>query len=141
MLPDGTINPGQMTSFNHYAYGSVAHFLHSVVGGLSSIQPGWTEALIRPRPGGTITSASTSYSSPIGTYAVSWKLGGKEGEDMHVDIEVPPNGQAKVVLPGVEEVVGSGKKSYEVIWKKEKDWPPKGIPGPQSLLIPDEFVP
>ena len=23
MLPDGTINPGQMTSFNHYAFGAV----------------------------------------------------------------------------------------------------------------------
>ena len=26
MLPDGTINPGEMTSFNHFALGSVAHF-------------------------------------------------------------------------------------------------------------------
>lgn len=24
MLPDGTVNPGEMTSFNHYALGAVA---------------------------------------------------------------------------------------------------------------------
>ena len=27
MLPDGSINPGEMTSFNHYAFGAVADFL------------------------------------------------------------------------------------------------------------------
>ncbi|KAF4443934.1 DHA14-like major facilitator efflux transporter (MFS transporter) [Fusarium acutatum] len=27
MLPDGSINPGDMTSFNHYAYGAVARFM------------------------------------------------------------------------------------------------------------------
>jgi alpha-L-rhamnosidase len=38
MLPNGDINPGEMTSFNHYALGSVANFLHSVIGGLSAIE-------------------------------------------------------------------------------------------------------
>ena len=28
MLPDGSINPGEMTSFNHYALGAVADWLH-----------------------------------------------------------------------------------------------------------------
>ena len=33
MLPDGSINPGEMTSFNHYALGAVADFLHRAVAG------------------------------------------------------------------------------------------------------------
>ena len=33
MLPDGTINPGEMTSFNHYALGAVADWMHRTVGG------------------------------------------------------------------------------------------------------------
>jgi hypothetical protein len=33
MLPDGSINPGQMTSFNHYALGAVADWMHRVIGG------------------------------------------------------------------------------------------------------------
>ena len=33
MLPDGSINPGDMTSFNHYAFGAVADWLHRTVGG------------------------------------------------------------------------------------------------------------
>ena len=41
MLPDGTINPGEMTSFNHYAFGAVADWLHRVVAGLAPDAPGY----------------------------------------------------------------------------------------------------
>src|SRR5690606_22868655 len=41
MLPDGTINPGQMTSFNHYALGAVADWMHRVVAGLAPLEPGY----------------------------------------------------------------------------------------------------
>ena len=41
MLPDGSINPGEMTSFNHYALGAVADFLHRVVAGLAPAEPGY----------------------------------------------------------------------------------------------------
>ena len=40
MLPDGSINPGEMTSFNHYALGSVADYLHRVVAGLAPCETG-----------------------------------------------------------------------------------------------------
>ena len=45
MLPDGTVNPGEMTSFNHYALGSVADWLHRVVAGISPLAPGYREVL------------------------------------------------------------------------------------------------
>jgi alpha-L-rhamnosidase len=69
---------------------------------------------------------------------VSWSL---DGEDMRVKIGVPPNTTAQVVLPGVDEMVGSGKKVYTVKWEKDARWPPRGRPGPQSVLMPDNFVP
>ena len=137
MLPNGKINPGQMTSFNHYAYGSVCAFLHATVAGLSPLEPGWTKALIRPQPGGTVTHASTTYSSPIGTYAVKWEL---KGGKLSIEVEVPPNGSAKVVLPGTEEEIGSGKKSYQVKWERSGEWPPKGTKGPQSQPHPDNIM-
>ena len=40
MLPDGTINPGEMTSFNHYALGAIGDWLHRVVAGLAPDAPG-----------------------------------------------------------------------------------------------------
>ncbi|WWD19904.1 hypothetical protein CI109_104373 [Kwoniella shandongensis] len=123
MLADGTINPGEMTSFNHYALGSVASFLHSVVGGLSPVAPGWKEISIQPRPGGTITSASTSFQSPYGLVSCEWKI---QGDKLEVDVQVPPNTTAKVVLPGVSEEIGSGKRHYSVSWEKDPRFPPKG---------------
>lgn len=45
MLPDGSINPGEMTSFNHYALGAVADWIYQVVLG---IRPGWNSPAERP---------------------------------------------------------------------------------------------
>ncbi|KAK8854485.1 hypothetical protein IAR55_003223 [Kwoniella newhampshirensis] len=138
-LPDGTINPGQMTSFNHYALGAVAQFMHNNIGGLSPSSPGWKSALIKPQPGGTLTSARTTFDSPYGLFVSDWQI---QGDKLLLTIEVPPNATARVVLNGgeVDEEVGSGKRSYEVGWKSDPRWPPTGQKGPQSVAIPDEFV-
>ena len=139
MLEDGSINPGQMTSFNHYALGSVCAFLHETVGGLSPLEPGWQKALIHPRPGGTVRSAKTSYDSPYGPYSVEWQV--DEGGKMSTKISVPPNCTAKVVLPGVQKEVGSGTYEFEGKWEGEADWPPKIFGGPQGLGVADHYVP
>ena len=46
MLPDGTINPGQMTSFNHYALGAVAYWMYQIIGGIAPLEPGYSKVLI-----------------------------------------------------------------------------------------------
>ncbi|KAH6894645.1 bacterial alpha-L-rhamnosidase-domain-containing protein [Thelonectria olida] len=138
MLEDGSINPGQMTSFNHYALGSVCAFLHNVVGGLSPTSPGWRTVLVKPQPGGTVRSAKTRYDSPYGPFEVSWKVG--EGE-MATQVKVPPNGEAHVVLSGVDEVVGSGEYSFNTAWQDDPEWPPSYIPGPEKTTTPGFFVP
>lgn len=132
MLPDGSINPGQMTSFNHYALGSVSHFLHAHVAGLTAASPGWRSAIIRPRPGGTIHWACASYDSPIGPYSVYWKC---EDGAMRTSVSVPPNGEARVVLPGIDVIVGSGEHLYETEWQEDPAWPPQIIQGAQGTPI------
>ncbi|KAF5858942.1 hypothetical protein ETB97_003545 [Aspergillus alliaceus] len=37
ILPDGSINPGEMTPFNHYAFGAIAKFLLERVAGLQRL--------------------------------------------------------------------------------------------------------
>ena len=66
MLPDGTINPGEMTSFNHYAFGAVGDFLHRRVAGLAPGTPGGRHHHIEPRPGGGLTSAEATLETPYG---------------------------------------------------------------------------
>ena len=47
-----------MTSFNHYALGSVADWLHRTIGGLAPLEPGYRRFRVAPRPGGGLTHAA-----------------------------------------------------------------------------------
>ena len=74
MLPDGTINPGEMTSFNHYALGAVADWMHRTVGGIAPLEPGYAAVLVAPRPGGGLTWAAPAWTRRTGgsTSRGSW---------------------------------------------------------------------
>jgi alpha-L-rhamnosidase len=112
MLADGTINPGEMTSFNHYALGAVADWMHRVVAGIAPLEPGYRRILFRPQPGGGLTSASARHETPYGTASISWR----NADGGHsVSIEVPTGATARVELPGQEpREVGSGRFEYTV---------------------------
>ncbi|WNM26675.1 family 78 glycoside hydrolase catalytic domain [Demequina capsici] len=113
MLPDGTINPGDMTSFNHYALGAVVDFLHRVVAGLAPVAPGYRAIEVRPRPGGGLTSASASHLSPFGRISVAWTL---HDGDFRLTVDVPPGVAATVILPdGTERAAGVGSHHYQAI--------------------------
>lgn len=49
LLEDGTLNPGQMTSFNHFALGGVADWLHRGPAGLTATAPGYAAIRFAPR--------------------------------------------------------------------------------------------
>ncbi|GGR28976.1 glycoside hydrolase family 78 protein [Deinococcus ruber] len=107
MLPDGSINPGEMTSFNHYALGAVADWLHRRVAGLAPAEPGYRRLEIRPLPGGPLTHASARHVTPYGEASSGWRT---ENGEFVLDVQVPPNTSARVTLPTTGEVfeVGSG---------------------------------
>jgi len=110
LLPDGTVNPGEMTSFNHYALGAVADWMHRTVAGLAPLEPGYRKILFRPQPGGGLTFASASHETPYGKAAISWR---SSDEGHTVEIEVPTGTTARVELPGQDPVeVGPGTFNY-----------------------------
>jgi len=113
MLEDGSINPGEMTSFNHYALGAVADWMHRSLAGLAPAQPGYRVIRIEPRPLPEFDYATTSHETPYGLASAGWK---RVGAQYVVDAVVPPNTTAEVVLPGSAEtvVVGSGTHSWTV---------------------------
>lgn len=90
---DGTLNPGGMTSFNHYALGSVCEWLHGCIGGLTPLEPGWKRFAVDPRPGGGIDHASTSHLTPYGLASSSWSLA--DGT-LSLDVTVPVSTTAVV---------------------------------------------
>jgi alpha-L-rhamnosidase len=108
MLPDGSINPGEMTSFNHYALGAVADWMHRTIGGLAPAAPGYRRLEIRPRPGGGLTRASARHRTPYGVAECAWSI---VDDWIRVEVVVPPNTTARVTLPGSQEEpaeVGAG---------------------------------
>ncbi|MGC0379084.1 family 78 glycoside hydrolase catalytic domain [Streptomyces sp. SAI-229] len=110
MLPDGSVNPGEMTSFNHYALGAVADWMHRTVAGLAPAEPGYRRLLVRPRPGGDLTWARAEHETPYGRAGAGWS---REGDRLRVDVVVPPDVTALVDLPGAEPVeAGPGRHTF-----------------------------
>jgi alpha-L-rhamnosidase len=107
MLPDGTINPGQMTSFNHYAFGAVAYWMHQIIGGIAPLEPGYSKVLIAPQPGGGISSARSSLETRRGTISVSWSQ--HDSGPVELEVAIPEGVTAEVRLPGgLAQELGGG---------------------------------
>ncbi|KAJ1337927.1 alpha-L-rhamnosidase [Microdochium nivale] len=141
MLPDGSVNPGEMTSFNHYALGSVARWMWERAAGLRAAEPGWTRLRVCPVVGGDLTSASARHETPFGSAASSWALspteGGKcKGKELELvlTVVVPPNTTAEIVFPegpssreqSTVMEVGSGTHEFRVVIDKPS-WPVEPI--------------
>lgn len=135
MLPNGSINPGDMTSFNHYAYGAIAKFMVERLAGLQLLEAGWKKSRVQPEIGGEFTWASASHLTPYGTISSSWKLEEDENKPgayvLSVDVVVPPSTTMEVVLPSPEgpqtQVVGSGNWSFSTNYERNYEWPVKEI--------------
>jgi alpha-L-rhamnosidase len=106
MLPDGTINPGEMTSFNHYALGAVADWMHRVILGINPAEPGYRTVRIAPRPGGGLTWARGSLATAHGTVAVSWQL--DDDGRLTATVTLPGGIAAEIDLPGATPVRVTG---------------------------------
>ncbi|KJK65254.1 alpha-L-rhamnosidase [Aspergillus parasiticus SU-1] len=156
MLPDGSINPGEMTSFNHYALGSIINWLHYSVAGVRPIAPGWKQFRVEPIPGGSIDSAEVAYETPYGRIECRWAFDAAE-DRFSLDLLVPPNSRALVILPSEERWekrvalkaddedgtwIGSGHHQFSCRWSvgsHRGEWPPKPIipimrkPGPETI--------
>ena len=112
MLPDGSTNPGEMTSFNHYALGAVTQWLLTELAGLTVSAPGGSELRVAPVVGKGFSRDSVVRRTAVGTARVAWRL---EGEQLTVSVDVPVGATAELVLPGAApETVGHGRHERTV---------------------------
>jgi alpha-L-rhamnosidase len=137
MLPDGSVNPGEMTSFNHYALGAVADWLHRVVGGLAPAAPGYRRLQVQPRPGAGLTFARARHKTPYGMAECAWTI---EAGQISVEVVVPPNTTASVSLPGSlaePTEVGSGRHHWIYPYVDAKARPALSLDSPLGEVIDD----
>jgi alpha-L-rhamnosidase len=121
LLSNGTVNPGDMTSFNHYAFGSVADWMHRKLVGLAPAAPGYRRILVSPQPGGSIEHAAAAHDTPYGRAAVEWA---RNGQRLEVVVTVPPNTTATVRLPDPAHApteVGSGTHTFVCTFRDPAD--------------------
>ncbi|MEI5583573.1 family 78 glycoside hydrolase catalytic domain, partial [Agromyces sp. CCNWLW208] len=120
LLPDGTVNPSGMTSFNHYAFGAVADWLHRVVAGLAPAAPGYRRLRIAPQPPRRgLTEASASLDTPYGEASTAWTLA--EGR-LELRVTVPVGATADVSMPsGATYVVEHGDHRFAEPFEADPD--------------------
>jgi alpha-L-rhamnosidase len=123
MLADGSINPGEMTSFNHYALGAVVDWLHRTVAGLAPAAPGYRRLLVRPEPTGQLTRARARHRTPYGDAEAGWE---RADGLLVLRVVVPVGATATVHVPGEDEPVEVGHGTHE--WRTPDRWATDGAP-------------
>ena len=110
--PDGSFNPANMNSLNHYAYGSIGNWLYTKLAGLEILEPGYKRFAVRPRFIRGIEWVKLRYDSVYGPIRVEWQCRHKA---IRVEVEVPANTKAYLTLPEKNETIelGSGVYTYE----------------------------
>ena len=105
-------NPGQL-SFNHYAFGCVGDWIFRNIGGIMPVSAGYYDVMIHPSYDIDLAWASRTFKTGNGVISVSWS---REGEMISLNVEIPCNTTAVIVLPdGTTQKTGSGVYHYEKI--------------------------
>ncbi|NLW11816.1 MAG: family 78 glycoside hydrolase catalytic domain [Clostridiaceae bacterium] len=110
--PDGSMWSPDMNSFNHYAYGAVAEWIYRVIGGLEVDEkaPGFKHSIIQPHIGGNLEYAKTSYMTPYGKIETHWR---QENNEIKLQIRIPHNTRATILLNSVENVIDNGGLKFK----------------------------
>jgi alpha-L-rhamnosidase len=107
-----------MNSFNHYSLGSVGQWLYEYVAGIRPAEPGYAHVLIAPNPG-PLEWARATYRSVRGPITSAWR---QDGDVFRLDVEIPANVTATVVLPdGERREVSSGRHGFSAARRSERE--------------------
>ena len=83
-------------SHNHFAPGAVVSWLFRYCAGIRPLKPGFSEILIQPVPGGSLTWAKAEFESAHGMIRSNWRLA--DGQ-FRLEIETPVGIETTVILP------------------------------------------
>lgn len=111
IFPDGTFFEPSMSSFNHYAYGSIGDWMYQKWAGIDCLQPGYKKISIKPYLVEGVDSISCAFDCMYGKIFVSYRI---EKDCVHYVVEIPVNTTAVIRLPGCDKItVGSGVYEFD----------------------------
>lgn len=105
-------DPRQGTSWNHFMMGQIDEWFFASLAGIQPDpdHPGFRKFIIRPQVVGDLTYVTASTETLYGRITVAWR---KENNRFRLDLEVPVNSEATVILPDNSTfVVGGGTHTY-----------------------------
>jgi hypothetical protein len=109
--------------WNHAWGAAPANLLPRYVLGARPLAPGWSRALVRPRPA-ALTRAEGKIPTPRGPVVVRWE----KADRFRLQLDLPPGMTAQVQLPAAQETTGVWLDGKPVIatrdgarWTLEKD--------------------
>ncbi|WP_105072169.1 alpha-L-rhamnosidase [Nonlabens arenilitoris] len=89
-------NTMSMNSLNHYAYGAIGEWMYERIAGIAPLEAGYKIIKIAPQVRQPLNAAAASLNTPYGKVSSSWKI---KGNQFQLDITVPPNTIAVVLVP------------------------------------------
>lgn len=108
ILPNGEINQEVMNSLNHYAFGSIGEWMYKHLVGIQIDEknPGFTHAIIAPKPSKFIRWVKGEINTISGLYKCEWNI--VNSKLIKIKVEVPFNCTATFIYP-------DGSKKEELI--------------------------
>jgi len=91
-------------SLNHHMFGSIGHWLHADLAGLTPAGPGWATVRVRPYLPDGLSHARSSTDTVRGRVAAAWRRDGSGG--LTLDARVPGNATGEIHVPLVGHAPG-----------------------------------
>jgi len=113
-----TRDPGMNSEALLIQAGNLDAWFYQTLAGIRPAAPGFKKILIQPTVVGDLTWVKAHFDSPYGRIASEWKI---EGNQLTMDVTVPVNTTATIVVPGKNggsHEVGSGHYQYTSLGPK-----------------------
>ncbi|PRA78834.1 alpha-L-rhamnosidase [Microbacterium sp. MYb66] len=102
----GNLIDPAMNSFNHFALSSGFDGVYRVIGGVTSLAPGFSELRIAPYVSGTIRGSRFGFEAPPGRIGCEWS---RQGDELRLTVDIPANVKAVIEIPAVSVTVREGE--------------------------------
>lgn len=119
ILPNGDFDSSGMNSLNHYSYGTIGDWLYRRVAGIDLLESGYKKILIHPVLTKGLQEVKASYQSMYGE--ISCRVSCRDGR-ITVDVVIPANTTAVLMLPEREEAVEAGSGSWHYEYPTDTNW-------------------
>jgi len=107
-----TRGPGMNSEALLIQAGNLDAWFYQTLAGINPAAPGFKKIVIKPSIVGDLTWVKAHFDSPYGRIISNWKI---EGNQLTMDVTIPPNTTATVVVPGRNggrHDVGSGHYEF-----------------------------